>query len=166
MKNLSPAPGVVDLKRLAGRRYRIVLDESAELDGSIADCPWYHRIPCRYGHIGVWGENTLSAYASGRIITGKLAAILGVRVVQRGDSEIQVTFAPELLETVASVLGARQRRRVTLTEEQKAERRRLMLAVHDLKRGASRANASAVGRSIDSSSQPSEAFLADVGGGL
>ena len=62
---------------------------------------WLYQVPCRFGHIGVWGENLLSAYASGRLMTGRLASLPGVRVVQRGDDEVQVTFTPDLLPEVA-----------------------------------------------------------------
>jgi hypothetical protein len=54
---------MVDLKAIAGSKYKIKLDESAEVDTTHEGRLWYYQIPCRgKSHIGVWGENTLSAY--------------------------------------------------------------------------------------------------------
>jgi hypothetical protein len=71
------------------------------------------QIPCNYGHVFVAGRQTLGAYAAGRLITGRLAALPCVRVSQRGDSEVSVVFPPEMLPTVAAPLRTRKGRRVS-----------------------------------------------------
>jgi len=66
---------MIDLSRLAAEHgYKLALDESSEIDPPRDSRPWYVRIPHRYGHIGVWGENTLSACTFGRIIKGMALA--------------------------------------------------------------------------------------------
>jgi hypothetical protein len=105
---------MIDLKATFGDTYRITLDEAAAIPGQTrADRRWLPRIPCKYGHIYVAGTGTLGAYAEGRLITGKLARLPGVRVRQRGDCEVTVVFPPDLLPVVAPLLGARKRRRVS-----------------------------------------------------
>jgi hypothetical protein len=115
----SPTPGgnMLDLKALSGGTLRVTLDESATISGRTqADRLWLLQIPCKYGHVYLHGTETLGAYAAGRRIAGKLAALPGVRVHQRGDSEVTVTFSPAVFPAVAVLLRARKRRR--LSEEQ------------------------------------------------
>jgi hypothetical protein len=113
---------VLNLAKLAADSgFKIALDESANVDASRDARSWYYQIPCRYGHVGVWGKTLLSAYATGRIMIGKLASLPGVNVVQRGDDEIQVTFHPDRLADVANLLHARRRR--TVSERERARLR-------------------------------------------
>jgi hypothetical protein len=129
---------VVDLRALAGRRYRVSLDESAELDGSEAERPWHLRIPCRYGHVYVHGRETLGAYTDRPGVIPRLLAVPGVRVHQRGDTEVTVTFPPDRLDAVAAVLKARRRRQ--LTEAERARRAAAVaMARLSVKKGASAA---------------------------
>jgi hypothetical protein len=114
---------MIDLKALAEGKFRITLDESAEVDPSREERPWYYRIPCKFGHIGLWTKTELSACAVGRVMPGKLMAIPGVRVVQRGDHEVQVAFPPDLLDEVATLLHARRKRRIS---DETRERLRVM----------------------------------------
>jgi hypothetical protein len=108
---------MIDLKASYGNTYRITFDEAASIPGQTrAERRWLERIPCKYGHIYVAGTGTLGAYAEGRLVTGKLARLPGVRVRQRGDTEVAVDFPPEVFPAVAALLGARKRRRVS--EEQ------------------------------------------------
>ncbi len=104
---------MIDLRAAYGDTYRITRDEAAVVPGQTkADRLWLQQIPCQYGHIYLPGTDTLGAYASGRLITGRLAALPGVRVHQRGDTEITVLFPPEGFPAVADLLRARKRRRV------------------------------------------------------
>jgi hypothetical protein len=138
--DLNPEPGIritpegnmIDLKAAYGGTYRIALDQSATIPGqSRADRLWLLQIPCRYGHIYVHGIETLGAYAAGRLIAGKLAALRGIRVHQRGDSEVTVVFPPEEFPAVASLLQARKRRRVS-DEQARAGAERLARYRHAL----------------------------------
>src|SRR4051795_6957721 len=93
----TPEGHLIDLKKQYGAEYKIVWDESAETSNqSTADRRWLQQIPAKYGHIYIHGEEMLGAHASGRIISGKLAALPSVRVHQRGDSEVNVVFTPDL----------------------------------------------------------------------
>jgi hypothetical protein len=53
---------MIDVKTLAGDRYRITLDPFAEIDTCRENRVFYYRIPAKYGFISVHGENTLAAY--------------------------------------------------------------------------------------------------------
>lgn len=101
----------INLKAAYGSLYKITLDPAAAIKGqTTADRLWLPQIPCKFGPIIVAGPKPLSAYAEGRLITGKLAALPGVRVHQRGDSEVSVVFPPAVFPAVATLLEARRRR--------------------------------------------------------
>lgn len=105
---------MIDLKQKYGAEYKIVWDDAAGItDQSTEDRRWLPRIPAKYGHIYIHGEAMLGAHASGRIIAGKLAALPGVRVHQRGDAEVNVVFTPDLFPAVAALLRPRRRRRLS-----------------------------------------------------
>jgi hypothetical protein len=107
------------MKKQFGAEYKVVQDESANVPGqSSADRRWLQQIPCKYGHVYLHGEDTLGAYAKGRIVAGKLAALPGVRVHQRGDCEVTVVFPHDVFPAVAALLRPRKRRR--LSKEQAA----------------------------------------------
>jgi hypothetical protein len=106
---------MLDLKPLAGDRYRITLDPSAEGEPR-SQRPWYYRIPCRYGFISVWGCDTLAAYTDRRMVIARLINLDGVRVVQRGDQEVRVLLSPDRLDAIAEPLQARRRRRLSDTQ--------------------------------------------------
>ena len=114
---------MLDLKKMYGEVYKIVLDESASGQDR-ADRLWYQQIPCKYGHICVFGRELLGAHAAGRRRAGRLAALPGVTVRQRGDSEVNVSFPPEVFPAVAALLQARKRRKVS-PEQARAGAKRL-----------------------------------------
>jgi hypothetical protein len=110
----TPEGHLIDLKKQFGAEHKVVLDESANVAGqSAADRRWLQQIPCKYGHVYLHGEDTLGAYAEGRKIAGKLAALPGVRVHQRGDREVTVVFPPAVFPAVAALLRPRRRRRLS-----------------------------------------------------
>jgi hypothetical protein len=110
---------MIDLHALAADHYRITLDESYEAsDRTRDDRLWCYRIPCKLGHVYVHGPATLGAWTGRRMVVSRLAAVPGVRVRQRGDSEITVVFPADRLDEVAAILKARRRRR--LSPEHKA----------------------------------------------
>jgi len=109
---------LIDLKATFGERYRIKLDESAEIPGqSKADRLWLYQIHGKYGHVYVHGRETLGAYVrtrrDGSRRLPRLLEIPGATLHQRGDDEASVTFPPEAIESVASILVLRRRRKVT-----------------------------------------------------
>lgn len=114
---------MIDLKQLAGRKYKIRLDESYEADQGGKE--WYYQIECRKGHVYVHGKNLLGAYVKGGKMVSKVRAIPGTKIHQNGDGEATFVFPPELLDQVADVIQARRRPR--LTDEQRAAKSKLML---------------------------------------
>ncbi len=110
---------MIDLKQFAGVKYRINLDESAELDPARENRVWYWRIPCKYGFIGVHGPETLSAFTSSTRIGLKLMDLPGVKVHQQGDREVRVLFTPDCLDAVATLLQAKRRRQVSPAERER-----------------------------------------------
>jgi hypothetical protein len=107
---------VNDLVSLAGKRYRITLDPSVQDDSSKAERRWLCRIPCKYGFISIHGPDTLAAFANTSIMAGKLVAVSGVKVHQRGDREVRVLVAPDMLDAIADLLRARRKRQVSEAE--------------------------------------------------
>jgi hypothetical protein len=110
---------MIDLKATYGDTYRITLDESAKVGGVPRDeLLWLYRIPAKYGHVYVHGQDVLGAYCDRKNIIPRLKRLPGVRVHQQGDREVTVVFAPEHFPSVADLLQARKRR--ILSDEQKA----------------------------------------------
>lgn len=101
---------MIDLKAQYGSTYRITLDPSAEMAGQTKEERlWLYRIPCRYGHIYVHGKERLGAYTNRRLMISRLLALPGMKLHQRGDSEVAVTFDPGCLEQVTQLLQAYKR---------------------------------------------------------
>jgi hypothetical protein len=115
-------PTMIDLKATYGDTYRITRDESAKISGQTRDEQlWNLRISCDGdSHIYVHGANTLGAFTSRQRVRFKLEALPGVTVHQRGDSELAVIFAPEILPDVAKLLGAKKRVHLTLEQREAA----------------------------------------------
>jgi hypothetical protein len=109
---------MIDLKAAYGQRYRVTYDESCSLPGCTReDKLWGARIEGRHGHVYVHGRGTLGAYVRTRRDPtdrlGRLLAVPGARLHQRGDDEASVTSPPEHLEAVAAILQLRRRRQVS-----------------------------------------------------
>jgi hypothetical protein len=119
---------LIDLKTQYGDRYRITLDESASILGqSQEDRLWLYQIPGKFGHVYVHGNATLGAYVRTRHDPtdrlGRLLALPGARLHQRGDAEAAVIFAPECLDEVAQILRLRRRRQLTPEQRESARQR-------------------------------------------
>ncbi len=108
---------MIDLKKQYGTKYKIQLDESADiLNQEKSERLWYYRIPCKYGHIGVWGKKTLSYYCDRPRFITKLIGLVeinGWEIVQRGESEIQFTFRTSQFYEVADVVKPKKKRQLT-----------------------------------------------------
>jgi hypothetical protein len=111
---------MIDLKAIAGIKYRIALDESKTADSTRSERLWLYRIPCKYGFISVHSPEMLAAWTGNRGIISRLVEIPGVQVKQRGDREVRVLFGPDRLDAIADLLKARRRPR--LTDEQRQQR--------------------------------------------
>src|SRR5262249_6063816 len=71
------------------------------------------------GHVGVHGDNLLTACTRSKLATGRiLKAVAGARVAQDGSDGQNVVFDVASLDTVAAILRLRRRKR--MTAEQKA----------------------------------------------
>ena len=107
----------INLKKLAGRRYRLGYDESYYAErgrGARADDPWLLTMPCRLGHIFPWGSETLAASTNSRGRTaGNLTKLGSTTVVQDGDDGVTVTFPVERFAEVARLMKPRRRRRMS-----------------------------------------------------
>lgn len=110
---------MLNLKELAGKRWKIVMDPSYEFTGVMADRLWYYRVDCRWGHVYPHSAELLGAYTDGRRRIGMMKAIPGIRLHQNGDREASFLFPPEMLDQVCAVLKARKRR-PPMSEDQKA----------------------------------------------
>jgi hypothetical protein len=113
---------MIDLKATYGMTYRVVLEETAAIEGQTReDRLWLYRIPCKgKDHIYVHGTATLGGYCGrSKKIRDRLKAIPGVKVHQDGDRECIVIFPPEVLPQVAEVLGAKKRRQLSEEHRQR-----------------------------------------------
>lgn len=110
---------MIDLKALAGKKYRISLDESTSMDRVRDASPWYYQILGKYGHVWVAGKETLAFYCDHPRVTSRLLAIPGVKVRQRGDYEVNASFPTERLDEVCTLLQARRRRQVSEAEKER-----------------------------------------------
>ena len=109
---------MIDLKKLADRKYKIRLDESYEAEQGGKE--WYYQIPSLgKHHIYVHGKKLLGVYVFGSRMIAKMKSISGIRTHQAGDKEATFLFDPKILDKVAEAIGAR-RSRPKLSDEQRA----------------------------------------------
>ena len=108
----------INLQDLYGRRCRIAFEPG---HGPLCRAPWLMVIPCKYGHIGPWGTDTLCASVEGHArVALKLKALPCVEIVQDGDfGEMTVEFRPEDFRQVAKIMRPRSRRRLSEAHRQK-----------------------------------------------
>jgi hypothetical protein len=112
---------MIDLKQLADDRgFRTSLDPTSTIDRSRESRPWFIRIPCRFGWIGVHSASLLSAYYPHRRLWPKLLAIPGATIRQRGDRELTIVFPADRFDDVSVILKAKHR--LTLSSEERTRR--------------------------------------------
>ena len=107
----------IDLKTLAGKRYRLQYDESRQ---GREESPWLLIVPCRYGHIYPHSAELLGIAINTRAMGHKLAKLPGVTVLQEADDGFNLACPPKLFAAVAKIMGARRKKQVS-----EAERNRL-----------------------------------------
>lgn len=112
---------MLNLKAIAeSRGWKLGWDETIEIETERAERVWLYQVPCKYGHLWVYGKETLGAYTDRRRMIPRLMAIEGVKMRQHGDNEANVSFPvdpPSILDKVAELLQPRRKRK--LTEEQR-----------------------------------------------
>jgi hypothetical protein len=115
-----PIAPCVDLRATFGRTFRFADDPSLAAERPDRRClerAWLTRIPCAHGgFIAPMGGRRLQAFATSR--RHRLCALSCVTVHQASADGAIVTFDVADLETVAAVLGAKRRRR--LSDDQRA----------------------------------------------
>jgi hypothetical protein len=115
---------MVDLKKLAGDKYRVTIESSYYADTGSAQNrnrdPYLWLIVGRHGEVFLWSPDRLavSTYKRGGIAR-RLLDLPYTEVTQDGDDGVTVTFAAEHLDEVAQIV--RLRRRPVLTDERRAE---------------------------------------------
>jgi hypothetical protein len=127
---------VIDLKSQYGARYRVTLDQSADIPGqSQEDRLWLQQIQGKYGHCYIHGQRELGAYVRTKADRtdrlGRLLALPGSRLHQRGDFESSVVFDPANIDAVAGILKLHLRRR--LSDEQREASRQRMARINHVK---------------------------------
>lgn len=112
----------VDLTRYADR-FKLGRDETAAIPGqSQSDRAWLRLIPCKFGKIFPWSETHLAAYVIGHKKAREFERLPFVTVAQGGGpgcGEVIVRFAPEHLEEMARVIGAKRRKRLSAAHRAK-----------------------------------------------
>ncbi len=65
---------MVDLKKEYGKKYRIFMDESwdVETDRDQNDKPWYYEIRGKYGKIYLYGSNKLAVHINSNVISNRI----------------------------------------------------------------------------------------------
>ena len=115
---------VIDLKKLAGDKYRVTIEASYYADTGSAQNrnrdPYLWLIVGRHGEVFLWSPDRLavSTYKRGGIAR-RLLDLPYTEVAQDGSDGVTVTFAAEHLDEVAQIV--RLRRRPVLTDERRAE---------------------------------------------
>ncbi len=111
-----------DLKALYGYEYQTAFDESYFAESAInrrAELAWLQIIPCRHGHIGVWGHNRLSASTKNAgEIANLLATLSCCEVQQRGQDGTTASFAVSDFPMVAALMKPRRRRHLTAAHKE------------------------------------------------
>ena len=110
---------MIDLKAIAGSRWRVTLDESAEQDPGGSHSPWNYRLEGRRGHVYCHGQTTLGVWTDHRGMRRRLLDLLGARLHQGGDREWTIVVSLDHLGAAATIIKARKRRR--LSEEHRAK---------------------------------------------
>lgn len=115
---------MINLKSRFGKTHKII----TEIGGDKSD-PSAYIIPCRHGHISVHGGRMLGAATTSRgPVAKRLMALPCVTVYLDASDGVNVTFDVSAFDAVASLMGARTRRRVS--EETKARLREVALKRH------------------------------------
>ena len=107
----------IDLRTLAGKRYRLAYDESRQ---GRDDDPWLLTIPCRCGHIYPHSATLLGVATNSRATGLKLAKLPGVEIWQDGSDGMNLVFPAHVFDKVASVVRPKRKRQLGEEQRQRA----------------------------------------------
>jgi hypothetical protein len=108
----------IDLRKLAGKRFRVARDEAAEHEPGGRNDPWLVTIPCQRGHFYPHSATLIGFASNSRGGTIKrLAAMPGVTVLNDGADGLNLAFPAELFPAVPRMVKPRRRRQ--LNQEQR-----------------------------------------------
>ena len=115
---------VIDLKSLAGNKYRVTIESSYYADTGSAQKrnrdPYLWLVVGRHGDVFLWSPELLAVSTHKRGgIAGRLMELPCTTVVQDGQDGLTMTFPAQYLDTVADLV--KLRRRPVLSEERRAE---------------------------------------------
>ena len=115
---------VIDLKSLAGDKYRVTIEPSYYAETGSAQKrnrdPYLWQIVGRHGDVFLWSPDRLAVSTHKRGgIARRLLELPCTTVVQDGQDGLTLTFEAQYLDTVADLV--RSRRRPVLSEERRAE---------------------------------------------
>lgn len=113
---------MIDLKEQYGKRYRVTLDESwdVERDKKAVDRPWYDEIGGRRGWCYLQNRSVLAIELNNRIFTANKDKLSFPYVHVRGGGETQKLFVDEKhIDKAISLILPRKRKQ--LSEDQKRQ---------------------------------------------
>jgi hypothetical protein len=110
--NMATDSECLNLRKLYGDRYRIVLDPAAEYEPSGRRDPWLFIIPCKYGEIYPHGGDLLAVMVVGVYKVPEMRK-LELPSHQNGDGEAVFLFTQNQFTQVAKVVKPRKRRRLS-----------------------------------------------------
>jgi len=110
----------IDLRDLAGKRYRVAHDPAYQAEygerGFTVDL-WLLTIPCQFGHFFPWGGDRLAFSTNNRGRTAKiLAALPFVRIEQDAEDGFTLSFDAQHFDEVAQIAKPKRRRQVSDAE--------------------------------------------------
>jgi len=111
----------LNLKLLYGAEYRTVMDESAFCPGENKRNPWYHRLPCKFGHIYPYSIKMLAFYCqSGKIRNRLHREHPEIKAINWSDyGEAIFLFTPDQFKIVAEFAKPIRKRRLSPDHRQK-----------------------------------------------
>ena len=123
----------VDLKSLAGDKYRVTIESSYYAESGSTQKrnrdPYLWQVVGRHGDVFLWSPDRLAVSTHKRGgIARRLLELPCTTVVQDGQDGLTLTFEAQYLDTVADL--AKLRRRPVLSEERRAELSERMKAMN------------------------------------
>jgi len=121
MTNVREEPIPLNLRKIYGNCFKIVLDESAFLEPGGKKDPWYFQIPCKYGHLYPYSDKRIAFYCeSGKVRARLLRNCPELEVRQCSDiGEAVFLFTPEQFDIVAEYARPRKKRRLSNKHKEK-----------------------------------------------
>lgn len=99
-----------------GDRYKVGLEEPATCFSD----PWYHTIPCKYGHIYPHGDDELGfASNTNGPIAARVSDLPFARVAQAGGDGVNMVFDVQYFDQVAEIVKPKRRRRLAGHDRQR-----------------------------------------------